>query len=122
MVKNKYPLRRIDDLFDQMKGEKVFSKIDLSSCYHQVRMKDEDIHKTTFKTWYGHYAFVVLPFGLTNAPATSMFLRNNVSNTYLDNFVLVFLDDILTYSKNEEEHVEPLSDILRLLREHQPYA
>ena len=117
-VKNKYPLPRIDDLFDQMRGAKVFSKIDLRYGYHQVRIKDEDIHKTAFRTRYGHYEFVVVPFGLTNAPATLMCLMNNVFSKYLDKFVLFFLDDILVYSKNEEEHEEHLRLALQLLREH----
>src|SRR5882757_9879651 len=105
-----------------MRGEKVFSKIDLRSSYHQVRIKDEDIHKTTFKTRYGHYEFVVVPFGLTNAPTTFMCLMSNVFNRYLDKFVLVFLDDILIYSKNEEENEEHLRLTLQLLQEHQLYA
>ena len=107
-VKNKYPFPRIDDLFDQMRGERVFSKIDLRSGYHQVRIKDEEIHKITFRTRYGHYEFVVVPFGLTNAPATFMCLMNSVFSKYLDKFFLVFLDDILVYSKNEKEHEEHL--------------
>ena len=113
-VKNKYPFPRIDDLFDQMRGEKVFSKIDLRSGYHRVRIKDEDIHKTSFRTRYGHYEFVVVPFGLTNAPATSMGLMNNFFSRYLDKFVLIFLDGILIYSKNEEEHEENLRLTLQL--------
>ena len=101
-VKNKYSLPRIDDLFNQMRGEKVFYKIEFRSVYHQVRIKDEDIHKTAFRTRYRHHEFVVVPFGLTNAPATFMCLMTSVFNRYLDKFVLVFLDDILVYSKNEE--------------------
>ena len=103
----------------KMRGGKVFSNIDLRSGYHQVRIKDEDIHKTAFRTRYGHYEFLVVPFGLTNAPATFMCLMNSVFSRYLDKFVLVFLDDILIYSKNEKEH---LSLTLQLLREHQLYA
>ena len=87
-----------------IRGEKVFSMINLRSSYHQVRIKDEDIHKTSFRTRYGHHEFVVLPFGLTNAPPTFMCLMNSVFSMYLDKFFLVFLDDILIYSKNEEEH------------------
>ena len=121
-VKNKYPLPRIDDLFDQMRGEKVVSNIDLRSGYRQVRIKDGDIHKTAFGTRYGHYEFVVVPFGLTNAPATFMCLMNSVFSRYLDKFVLVFLDDILVYSKNEKEHEEHLRLTLQVLREHQLYA
>ena len=117
-MKNKYPFPRIDDLFNQMRLEKVFSKIDLSSGYHHVRIKDEGIHKTTFRTRYGRYEFVVVPFGLTNAPATFMCLMNNVFNRYLDKFVLVFLDDILIYSKNEEENEEHLILTLQLLKKH----
>ena len=101
--------------FDQMRGAKVFSKIDLRSGYHQVRIKDEDIHKIAFRTRYGQYEFVVVPFGLTNAPATFMCLMNSVFSRYLDKFVLVFLDDILVYSKNEEEHEERLRLTLSLL-------
>ena len=105
-MKDKYPLPRIDDIFDQMRGAKVFSKIDLGSDYHQVRIKDEYVHKKTFRERHGSYEFVVVPFDSTNAPATSMCLSNNVFSRYLDNFVLFFLDDILTYSKGEEKHVE----------------
>ena len=121
-MKNKYPLPRIDDLSDQMRGAKVFSKIDLRSGYHQVRIKEEDIHKTNFRIRYGHYEFLVVPFGITNAPATFMRLMNSVFSMYLDKFVLVFLDDILIYSKNEEEHEEHLRMDLKLLREHKLYA
>ena len=107
-VKNKYPLPRIDDLFDQLKDAKIFSKIDLRSGYHQVRIKDEDISKTAFRTRYGHYEFTVVPFGLTNAPVVSMCLMNGVFINYLDKFVIVFLDDILVYSKIEEQHEQHL--------------
>ena len=100
----------------------MFFEIDLSSGYHQVRIKDEDIHKTSFRTWYGHYEFVVVPFGLTNAPATFMCLMNNVFSRYLDKFVLIFLDGILSYFKNGEEHEEHLRLTLQLLREHKLYA
>jgi hypothetical protein len=97
-------------------------KIELRYVYHQVRLKYEDIHKTTFKTRYGHYEFVVVPFGLTNAPATFMCLMNNVLSKFMETFVLVFIDDILVYSKSIEEHKEDLRFILQVLREHQLYA
>jgi len=97
----------------------VFSKIDLRSGYHQVRIKDEDIYKTMFRTRYRHNEFVVMPFGLTNAPASFMCLMNNVLSKYLDQFIVVFVDDILIYSKTEEEHKEHLKIILQVLREHQ---
>ncbi|GKE32841.1 putative reverse transcriptase domain-containing protein [Tanacetum coccineum] len=103
-VKNRYPLPRIDDLFDQLQGSSVYSKIDLRSGYHQLRVRKEDIPKTAFRTSYGHYEFQVIPFGLTNAPAVLMDLMNRVCKPYLDKFVIVFIDDILIYSKNREEH------------------
>jgi hypothetical protein len=121
-VKNKYPLPRIDDLFDQLKDAKIFSKIDLRSGYHPVRINDEEIRKTTFRTRYGHYEFTVVSFGLTNAPVVFMCLMNGVFRDYLDKFVIVFLDDILVYSKTKEEHEQHLRMVLRVLREHQLYA
>ena len=99
-LKNKYQLPKIDDLFDQLKDSSVFSKIDLRFGYHQLRIKDVDVHKTTFRTRYGHYEFLVMPFGLTNAPTTFMDLMNHVFRQYVDRFVLVFIDDILVYSKD----------------------
>jgi hypothetical protein len=117
-IKNKYPLPIIDDLFDQLRGSKIFSKIDLRSGYHQVKIKEEDIHKTTFRTRYGHYEFVVVPFGLTNAPAIFMHLMNGILINYLDKFFIVFLDDILVYSKSEEEHEHHVRLVLQVLREH----
>jgi hypothetical protein len=121
-VKNKYPLPRIDDLFDQLKDAKIFSKIDLRSRYHQVRIKDEDISKTAFRTRYGHYEFTVVPFGLSNTPAVFMCLMNGVFRNYLDKFVIFFLDDILVYYKIEEEHEQHLRMVFQVLREHQQYA
>ena len=103
-IKNKYHFPRIDDLFDQLKNTKIFSKIDLRSGYHQVRIKYEGINKTSFRTRYGHYEFRVVPFGLSNAPFVFMCLMNGIFREYLDKFVIVFLDDILIISKSEEEH------------------
>ncbi|GJR39286.1 putative reverse transcriptase domain-containing protein [Tanacetum coccineum] len=121
-VKNRYPLPRIDDLFDQLQGSSVYSKIDLRSGYHQLRVRDEDIPKTAFRTRYGHYEFQVMPFGLTNAPAVFMDLMNRVCKPYLDKFVIVFIDDILVYSKNKQEHKEHLKLILELLKKEELYA
>jgi hypothetical protein len=121
-IKNKYPLPRIDDLFDQLKGAKFFSKIDLRSGYHQLRVRQEDIPKTTFRTRYGQYEFTVMPFGLTNAPAFFMTLMNKVSMEELDPFVVVFIDDILVYSKSAKEHGQHLRVVLGKLRSHQLYA
>ncbi|GJY30548.1 putative reverse transcriptase domain-containing protein [Tanacetum coccineum] len=121
-VKNHYPLPRIDDLFDQLQGSSVYSKIDLRSGYHQLRVREEDIPKTAFRTRYGHYEFQVMPFGLTNAPAVFMDLMNRVCKPYLDKFVIVFIDDILIYSKNKEEHEEHLKLILELLKKEELYA
>nr|GFB72596.1 putative reverse transcriptase domain-containing protein [Tanacetum cinerariifolium] len=159
--KNRYPLPRIDDLFDQLQGPSVYSKIDLRSGYHQLRVREEDIPKTAFRTRYGHYEFQVssvyskidlrsgyhqlrvreedipktafrtryghyefqfMPFGLTNAPAVFMDLMNRVCKSYLDKFVIVFIDDILIYSKDEKEHEEHLKAILELLKKEQLYA
>ncbi|GJR69057.1 putative reverse transcriptase domain-containing protein [Tanacetum coccineum] len=115
-VKNRYPLPRIDDLFDQLQGSSVYSKIDLRSGYHQLRVQEEDIPKTAFRTRYGHYNFQVMPFGLTNAPAVFMDLMNRVCKPYLDKFVIIFIDDILIYSKNKQEYEEHLKLILELLK------
>ena len=121
-IKNKYPLPRIDILFDQLVGAKVFSKIDLRSGYHQIKIRLEDIPKTAFSTRYGLYEYLVMSFGLTNAPAHFMYLMNSVFMPELDKFVVVFIDDILIYSKNEEEHAEHLRIVLQRLREHKLYA
>jgi hypothetical protein len=111
-IKNKYPLPRIEDLFDQMRGAKGFSKIDLRSDYHQMKIRPSDIPKTAFTTRYGLYEYKVMSFGLTNAPAYIMYLMNKIVMEYLDKFVVVFIDDILIYSMNEEEHEEHLRLVL----------
>ncbi|GKC92761.1 putative reverse transcriptase domain-containing protein [Tanacetum coccineum] len=121
-VKNHYPLPRIDDLFDQLQGSSVYSKINLRSGYHQLRVRDKDIPKTASRTRYGHYEFQVMPFGLTNAPAVFMDLMNRVCKPYLDIFVIVFIDDILIYSRNKEEHTNHLRIILELLKNEKLYA
>ncbi|GJW01244.1 putative reverse transcriptase domain-containing protein [Tanacetum coccineum] len=121
-VKNRYPLPRIDDLFDQLQGSSIYSKIYLRSGYHQLRVREEDIPKTAFRTRYGHYEFQVMPFGLSNAPAVFMDLMNHVCKPYLDKFVIVFIDDILIYSRNEKEHEEHLKTILELLKKEELYA
>nr|GEX81285.1 putative reverse transcriptase domain-containing protein [Tanacetum cinerariifolium] len=122
MIKNRYLLPRIDDLFDQLQGSSVYSKIDLSSRYHQLRVREEDIPKTAFRTRYGHYEFQVMPFGLTNAPAVFMDLMNRVCKPYLDKFVIIFIDDMLIYSKDEKEHRKHLKEILELLKKEELYA
>ncbi|WZZ87668.1 hypothetical protein YC2023_116247 [Brassica napus] len=121
-VKNKYPLPRIDELLDQLKGAKWFTKIDLASGYHQIPLEPNDIRKTAFRTRYGHYEFVVMPFGLTNAPAAFMKMMNSVFRDFLDEFVIIFIDDILIYSKDEESHRKHLRAVLERLREHKLYA
>ena len=121
-IKNKYPLPRIGDLFDQLKDAVYFSKIELRTGYHQLKIKPEDIHKTAFRTRYGHYEFLVMSFGLTNAPAAFMDLKNRVFKKYLDKCVIVFIDDILIYSKTKEEHAEHLRIVLEILRKEQLYA
>jgi hypothetical protein len=121
-IKNKYPLPRIDILFDQLVGAQVFSKIDLRSGYHQIKIRDEDIPKTAFSMRYGLYEYLVMSFGLTNAPAHFMYLMNSVFMTELDNFVVVFIDDILVYSKSTEDHEEHLRVVLRRLQGHRLYA
>nr|GFB14694.1 putative reverse transcriptase domain-containing protein [Tanacetum cinerariifolium] len=121
-VKNRYPLSRIDALFDQLQGSRVYSKIDLRYGYHQLRVREEDILKTTFRIHYGHYEFQVMPFGLTNAPAVFMDLMNRVCKPYLDRFVIVFIDDILIYSKSRKEYEGHLKLILRLLKKEELYA
>ncbi|GJW37008.1 putative reverse transcriptase domain-containing protein [Tanacetum coccineum] len=121
-IKNRYALLRIDDLFDQLQGSSVYSKIDLRLGYHQLRIKEEDIPITTFRTQYGHFKFQVMPFGLTNAPAVFMDLMKRVCKPYFDKFVIMFIDDILINSMNKEEHGEHLKIILELLKKEQLYA
>ncbi|KAL4291313.1 hypothetical protein GQ457_14G016130 [Hibiscus cannabinus] len=121
-IKKKYPLPRIEDLFDQLRDASVFSKIDLWSAYYQMRVKDADVPKTTFRTCYGHYEFLVMPFGLTNAPAALMDLMNRVFKPYLDKFVVGFMDDILIYFRSKDGHVKHLWNVLQNLREHQLFA
>jgi len=121
-IKNKYPLPRIDDLMDQLHGSSVFSKIDLRSGYHQILVKADDVQKTAFRSRYGHYEYVVMPFGVTNAPAVFMDYMNRIFRPFLDKFDVVFIDDILIYSRTQEEHAEHLRLVLGVLREKQLYA
>jgi hypothetical protein len=121
-IKNKYPLPRIEDLFDQMRGATIFSKIDLRSGYHQLKIRTEDIPKTAFTTRYGLYEFLVMSFGLTNAPAYFMNFMNKAFMEDLDQFVVVFIDDVLVYSQSEEAHEDHLRLVLQKLRYNQLYA
>jgi hypothetical protein len=121
-IKNKYPLRQIEDLFNQMKGASVFLKIDLRSGYHQLKIRESNITKTTFRTRYGLYEYTMMSFGLTNAPAYFMYLMNKVFMEYLDKFMVVFIDDILIFSKTEDDHETHLRLVLEKLRTHQLYA
>jgi hypothetical protein len=121
-IKNKYPLSRIDILFDQLSNAKVFSKIDLRSGYYQIKIRPQDIPKTAFFTRYGLYEYLVMSFGLTNVAAYFMYQMNSVFMLELDKFVIVFIDDILVYLENEEDHAEHLRIVLTRLREHQLYA
>ena len=121
-IKNRYPLPRIDNLFDQLRGARVYSKIDLRTGYHQLRVGDTDIPKAAFRTCYGHFEFTVMPIGLTNALVAFMDLMHRVFQPYLDQFVVVFVDDILIYSQSEWEHEYHLRIVLQLLRDHQRYA
>nr|GFC61903.1 putative reverse transcriptase domain-containing protein [Tanacetum cinerariifolium] len=121
-VKNHHPLPRIDDLFDQLQGSSIYSKIDLRSGYHQLRVREEVIPKTAFRTRYGHYEFQVMPLGLTNALAVFMDLMNQVCKLYLDKFVIFFIDDIMIYSKSKKEHEGHLRQILNLLKKEELYA
>ena len=116
-IKNKYPLPRIKDLFNQLQGAQIFSKINLCLSYHQLKIRREDISKTAFRTRYGHYEYVVMPFGLANALAAFMDLMNRVFHDFLDQFVVVFIDDILVYSKSLEEHEDHLRRVLQKLKE-----
>ncbi|WMV25993.1 hypothetical protein MTR67_019378 [Solanum verrucosum] len=120
-IQNKYLLPRIADLFDQLHGALVFSKIDLRSGYHQLKIRPEDVPKPVFKTRYGHYEFLVISFGLTNAPAAFMSLMNGVFKPFLDSFVIVFIDDILVYSKSKEEHADHLRIVLGVLGKYKLY-
>ena len=121
-IKNKFPLPNINELFEQLKGAKVFSKLDLRMGYHQIRIREEDIPKTAFRISFGSYEYTVMSFGLANAPPTFSRMMNFIFNPYTNEFVLVYLDDILVFSKNKEDHAKHLRFVLDKLREHQFYA
>ena len=121
-IKNKYPLPNINELFEQLKGAQVFSKLDLRMGYHQIRIHEQDIPKTTFRTRYGSYEYNVMSFGLVNAPPTFSHMMNFIFNPYTNDFILVYLDDILVFSKNKEDHAKHLRLVVDKLREHQFYA
>ncbi|XP_015165293.1 RNA-directed DNA polymerase homolog [Solanum tuberosum] len=114
-IKNKYPLSRIDDLFDQLQGVECFSKIDLKSGYHQIGVREKDVPKTSFRTKYGHFEFLVMSFGLSNAPSVFIDLMNSIFRLYLDAFLIVFIDDILVYSHSKVEHANHLREVLQVL-------
>ena len=121
-IKNQYSLSRIDDLFDQLRGARVYSKIDILTGYHQLRVREAGIPKTAFRMRYGHFDFTVMPFGLTNSPTAFMDLMHKVFQPYLDKFVVIYVDEILIYSQSKEEHEENLRIVLQALKEHQLYA
>ena len=121
-IKNKYPIPRIDEMLDQLNGAKIFSRLDLTSGYHQIRIKNDDIEKTAFRTRYGSFEFVVLPFGLTNAPPTFVRLMNSIFHKYLDDFVIIYLDDILIYSKTKDVHLHHIELVLQLLHDNHLYV
>ena len=120
-IKNRYPLPYIDDLFDQLRGAQVYSKINLCTGYHKLRVREAYVPKMVFRTRYRHFEFTIIPSGMTNAPATFMDLMHKVFQPYLDQFIVVFIDDILIYSKSEEEHEDHLRIVLHVLRDHQLY-
>lgn len=122
IIENRYPLPTIDDLFDQLQGSSIFLKIDLRSCYHQLRIKEDDILKTSFRMRYGHFEFTMMPFGLANDPATFMVIMNTTFRLFLDTFVVVVIDNILVCSKDVNNHMSHLRLVLGKLKEHQLYA